>query len=215
VVLGEFLAVVRYVRGIVIDNTHWSYYQTKTLAVIPYMPGTPVYRDGMLPMLYFKLKEEGKIADCFCGEEKNLDSFIAHFDSLKTLQVLAELEGENIIPVGFSWVSMPRGQDGARACQCGEAFFSGSSKRSSARSLAKMAVAYAFNALRIDILHGLQVVTNIAARNFSLRIGFKECAVVPSWHYIDGELVDARIMILRKEDYMPKFDIRIAEQKSL
>ena len=214
-VLGEFLAVVRYVRGIVIDNTHWSYYQTKTLAVIPYMPGTPVYRDGMLPMLYFKLKEEGKIADCFCGEEKNLDSFIAHFDSLKTLQVLAELEGENIIPVGFSWVSMPRGQDGARACQCGEAFFSGSSKRSSARSLAKMAVAYAFNALRIDILHGLQVVTNIAARNFSLRIGFKECAVVPSWHYIDGELVDARIMILRKEDYMPKFDIWFAEQKSL
>jgi hypothetical protein len=184
----------------------WKYYGTPTLQVVPYMPGSPVYRDGTLSHLYFSLKEEGKIADTFCGEQKNLDQFISYFDRLKTLQVLCRVrENETLQPVGFSWVDMPRGVDGARACQCGEAFFGDVTKTSDARNLARLALAYAFEDLQIDVLHGIQLESNFAARNFSVRLGFKEVAIVPKWHYVDGGLQAARVMMLEKKDFMPGF----------
>ena len=176
------------------------------LQVVPYMPGTPIYRDGVLSHLYYCLKKENKVALTFCGEEKNHDSFVAYFDRLKTLQVLCRVaDNKDLKPVGFSWVDLPRGVDGARACQCGEAFFGGVTRTRDARDLCKLALAYALEELRIDVLHGVQVVSNIAARNFSLRLGFKEVAIVPKWHYIDGELHDARVVMLKKEDFMPGF----------
>ena len=187
----------------------WSFYQTKTLAVVPYMPGTPVYRDGMLPFLYTKLKEEGKVSATFCGENKTMDSFVSYFDRIKTMQVLCRVgvEGDprRIVPVGFSWVDNPRGEDGQRVAMPGEAFFDGASRTYSARNLARLAIAYAFEDLQIDVLHGVQVVTNFAARNFSMKLGFKEVAIVPKYHFVDGELVGARVMMLEKKDFMPSF----------
>lgn len=188
------------------DMEHWKWYGTKGLQVVPYMPGTPVYADGMLPALYFKLKEEGKIEQTFCGDTKNLDSFISFFDRLKTLQVLCLVdEGDKLIPAGFSWVDNPRGKDGYRVATCGEAFFNAPAKTSAARGLARLALAYAFYALKIDVIHGLQVIDNIPARNFSMRLGFREVAIVPKYHAIDGELIDGRVLMLTKEEYMPGF----------
>jgi RimJ/RimL family protein N-acetyltransferase len=66
-----------------------------------------------------------------------------------------------------------------------------------------LAVAYAFEDLRIDTIHGVQVIDNIAARNFSMRLGFKPVAVVPDYHAIDGKLVAAQVMMLRKADFWP------------
>lgn len=185
----------------------WPYYQTATLAMIPYMPGTPVYVDGMMSHLYFETKRLGKIQQTFCGDKFNLDKFVHYFESLKTAQVLCRVTDEGkLIPVGYSWVSNPRGHDGARTAQCGFCFLEdGSSGRSSARDLARLAVAYAFEDLRIDTLHGVQVIDNIAARNFSMRIGFKPVAVVPDYHSIDGKLVAAQVMMLRKLDFWPRF----------
>lgn len=190
--------------GITMEN--WQWYGTKTLQVCPYMPGTPVYRDGMLPFLYEKLKAEGSLADTFCGDQMNSDGFTAFFDRLKTLQVLARVSAEDkLIPVGFSWVMNSKGIDGARSCECGEAFFDGAGKTPDARALARLAVAYAFEALRIDVLFGRQVASNIAARNFSRRVGFREVAIIPQMHSLDGELVDGRLMMLRKCEYWPGF----------
>lgn len=190
-----------------VDKNCWAYYQTKTLGVFPYMAGVPVFRDGMLPFLYTKLKAEGKTGDLFCGDEKNMDDFVSFFNRIKTLQVLCRIkEDKDLVPVGIGWADLPRGKDGARACQCGEAFFDGASKTSDARDLARLALAYVFNALKIDVIHGIQLESNYAARNFSVRLGFKECAIVPKWHYINGELEAARIMILKKEDFIPSFE---------
>lgn len=189
-----------------ITMEHWNWYGTKTLQVCPYMPGTPVWKDGMLPMLYYKLKEEDTLVDTFCGDVMNLDGFVSFFDRLKTLQVLARVTDEDkLVPVGFSWVMNAKGVDGARACECGEAFFDGAGKTPDARALARLAVAYAFCALRVDVLFGRQVVSNIAARNFSRRVGFREVAIIPKMHSIGGELVDGRLMMAEKDDFMPKF----------
>jgi RimJ/RimL family protein N-acetyltransferase len=113
---------------------------------------------------------------------------------------------KKIVPVGISWVSNPRGADGSRTAQCGFAFIEdGSSGKSNARNLARLALGYALEDLRIDSLHGVQVIDNFAARNFAMRLGFKDVATVPDYHSIDGKLVAARVMMLRKADFWPNF----------
>jgi hypothetical protein len=185
----------------------WGWYGTKNLQVCPYMPGVSVYVDGMLSHLYFETKRLGKIRQTFCGDNFNMDKFIHYFESLKTLQVLCRVEeNKKLIVSGYSWVSNPRGVDGGRAAQCGFCFLEdGSSGKSNARDLARLAVAYAFEDLRIETLHGVQVIDNIQARNFSMRIGFKPIAVIPDYHAIDGKLVAAQVMMLRKADFWTKF----------
>ena len=185
---------------------HWRYYGTRTLQVCPYMPGTAVYRDGVLPDLYGKLKAEGTLLDTFCGDQMNLDSFVSFFDRLKTMQVLCRVtEADKLVPVGFSWVMNAKGVDGARSLECGEAFFDGAAKTPDARKLARLALAYAFHCLRTDVLFGRQVASNIAARNFSARLGFREVALIPHMHFVNGELVDGRVMMLKKADFMEPF----------
>jgi hypothetical protein len=189
-----------------ITMEQWQWYGTKTLQVCPYMPGTPVWKDGMLPMLYYKLKEEGSLEDTFCGDPMTLDGFVSFFDRLRTLQVLARVTSEDrLVPVGFSWVMNAKGVDGARSCECGEAFFDGAGKTPDARALARLALGYCFHALRVDVVFGRQVASNFGARNFSRRLGFKEICVIPKMHSIGGELVDGRLMMLEKEGFMPKF----------
>jgi hypothetical protein len=193
----------------------WQFYQTATLGVFPYMPGVPVFRDGMLPFLYNKLKEEKKVELTFCGENKSMDQFVSYFDRIKTMQVLCEIgdlvdpdkpDGERrLIPVGFSWLDAPIGFDGGRCAMPGEAFFDNASKRDSARHLARLALGYALHELRIDVMHGVQLASNIPARNFSMKMGFKECGIIPKRLYYKGELQDARVMILEAKDFLPPF----------
>lgn len=186
--------------------THWLDFCTKRLAVVPYIEGTPVFRDGTLPYIYYRLKEENKIAATFCGDNKNLDSFVSYFDRIKTAQILARVrESGNLEPVGVGWVDLPRGVDGARACQCGQAFFGDASRTPDARDLARLALAYSFEALKIDIFHGVQLESNYAARNFSLKLGFREVGLIPKWHSVDGELQAARVMMLEKTEFWPAF----------
>ena len=184
----------------------WGWYGTKTLQVCPYMKGSPVFVDGMMSHLYYKTKEEGNIATAFCGEEKNHDQFVYFFESLKTMQVCCEVTAEEkLVPVGFTWVMNPRGVDGARVAQPGMCFFGGAGKRGSARGLAKLALAYAMIDLRINVLLGEQVYNNYLARNFALRLGFKDVARIPYRNAIDGRLVDGRVVMLKDEDFLPKF----------
>jgi hypothetical protein len=189
----------------------WMWYRTEDVGIFPYMKGVNVFRDGMLPWLYNKLKEENKIELTFCGEMKSQDEFVSYFHRIKVLQVLCELgprkpDGEqDQVPVGFSWIDVPVGVDGARCAMPGEAFFDNASKRSSARDLARLALGYAFHDLRINVFHGVQLASNIPARNFSLKMGFKEIGIVPKRLYHEGKLQDARVMILEDTDFLPPF----------
>ena len=184
----------------------WGFYGTRDLQVVPYMPGTPVFLDGMYLHLYSRTKEEGNIANTFCGENKDFGQFVSYFEKLRTMQVCCEIaEGGKLIPVGFTWVVNPAGVDGARLAQPGMCFFGGAGKRGTARSLAKLALAYACCDLRIDVLLGEQVYDNYAARNFALRLGFKEVAHVPNRHVIDGKFRDGRVVMLTAKEFMPEF----------
>ena len=190
-----------------IDRNHYAYYQTKSLGVFPYMPGCSCYVDGMLPFLYRRTREEGKINSTFCGDDINMDSFVEFFVKRKTMQVLCRIEEDNTLkPEGYSWVDSPVGVDGARSAVCGFCFFNGASKKSDARDLGMLGIAYWMEALRIDIIHGISLESNIPARNYASHLGFKEVCIVPKRHFNNGSLEGARVMILEKPDFMTKFD---------
>ena len=184
----------------------WGFYGTRDLQICPYMQGSPVFLDGMYLHLYSRTKEEGNLENAFCGEHKDFGQFVSYFEKLRTMQVCCEVgDGRKLIPVGYTWIVNPAGVDGARLAQPGMCFFGGAGKRGTARSLAKLALAYAFCDLRINVLLGEQVYDNYAARNFSLRLGFKDICRIPNRHVIDGKFRDGRVVMLKDEDFLPEF----------
>lgn len=187
------------------DQNHWLYYGTKTLQVCPYMPGAPVYKDGVLPHLYTRTRDEGKIETLFCGDIKNLDAFVSYFESRKTMQVLCEVEdNKDLKPVGYCWVDNSKGVDGARMAHCGFCFFGPMRRRNF--DLGKLAIAYWMTAMRIDVIFGILLAENFAARKYALKMGFEDHGFVPRYHYFQGELVGARVMSLEKHNFIPGFE---------
>jgi RimJ/RimL family protein N-acetyltransferase len=196
------------------EKNEWGYYQTKTLGVFPYMSGVPVYKDGMLPYLYTKTREEDKIELVFCGDDINQDSFVDFFVKRKTLQVLARIEDDKTIkPCGYCWLDSPVGVDGARAAICGFCFFDEAGKTGDARSLGMLGLAYWMLAMRVDVIHGIMLEGNIQARNFAANVGFKEVAVVPNRHYYKGSLVGARVMMIERNDFELVFEEWFSDKK--
>ena len=187
----------------------WRYYGTPELQLVPYMAGTPVWKDGVLSSLYYATKEDGKLAATFCGDVMNHDAFVAFFQKRQTLQILCEVEGDKSLkPVGYSWVDLPRGIDGARAVMCGFCFFKNAGKRTSARDLGRLGLAYWFLDMGIEVVHGVMLESNIRGRNYAAHLGFRDVALVPKYHFDSEkqELVSARVMMIEKNDFIPGFE---------
>jgi hypothetical protein len=187
------------------DN--WEF-KTSKAVVAPFSPGQAVYVDGMLSTLYYRSKDAG-ILDRVFWEDVNHDKFIRMFDeSKKVLQILCELkhageEEERIVPVGYSWVELPKGVDGARGALCGFAFF----KRSRVmRDLGMLGAAYWIKGLKIDVIHGVMLESNSSAKLYSEAIGFKHIATVPNYIFYQGKLVNARVMMLEADSFLPRFE---------
>lgn len=185
----------------------WKY-MTKNAAVIPFSPGTVVYRDGMLSTLYYKTKEAGLLEKVLCGDKPDHDHFIRMFDeSRKILQILCEVENvgketENAIPVGYAWVEAPKGIDGARAAMCGFAFFRHTRYL---RDLGMLGLYYWMDGLKITDLHGVLLEPNRAAIRYAEKLGFIKTATVPRFHFYNGDLVPAVAMLLESKDFLPQF----------
>jgi hypothetical protein len=190
----------------------WQWYGTSELQLVPLMPGSPVYRDGMLSHLYYETRKEGKIEMVFCGDDLNHDQFIEFFQKRKTLQVLCKVEADkDLKPCGYCWVDSPVGVDGARSALCGFCFFSNGIEV--CRDLGRLGLAYWFEDLRINTIHGILLESNIPGMNYALKLGFTDWGVVPDRHYHNGQLEGARVVFLRKNDFWPKFEEWIGPQK--
>jgi RimJ/RimL family protein N-acetyltransferase len=186
----------------------WKY-MTKNAAVIPFSPGTAVYRDGMLSTLYYRSKELGRLEYIMCGENPSHDQFIRSFDESKRVtQILCEVENQGtpeeiVHPVGYAWVELPKGVDGERAALCGFAFI----KRSRYMyDLGMLGIAYWTEGLKIDVIHGVLLEENKPAQRFAERLGFKHQGVVRRFHFYRGKLVSAVAMILEVNDFTPAFE---------
>lgn len=186
----------------------WEF-MTKNAAVIPFAPNTVVYVDGMLSTLFYESKKSGRLQNIFCGDLPTHDEFIRMFaPDKKVLQVLCEVhetgtERERVVPVGYCWIEMPKGIDGARAAMVGFAFF----KRTRyLRDLGMLGIRYWTQGLKVDVLHGVMIWSNKPGIRYAEALGFKVTARVPKFHFYDGELVDAAEVFLEKKDFDPAFE---------
>jgi hypothetical protein len=183
----------------------WLHYGTETLQVCPYMEGVPVYSDGVLPYLYARTKEEGKLETVFHEDKFNQDKFIAFFERRKTLQILCHVrENKDLVPVGYSWIDLAYGVDGARGAVAGFCFFSEAKKTS--RDLGRLGIGYWCIDLKIDILHGVILEENTVAVNYAKRLGFKTVAYVPKWRYVHGKMTGVHVVQLEAADFLPEFE---------
>lgn len=182
---------------------------TKKAAVIPFSPGTVVWVDGMLSTLFYRTKALGRIKTTFCGDSPDHDQFIRMFDpSKKVLQILCEVENqgtpeEQCHPVGYAWIEVPKGVDGERAAMCGFCFF----KRSRYMyDLGMLGIYYWMDGLKINVVHGVMLESNLPAKRFAEKLGFVTTAVVPKFHSLEGKLVSAREMMVEDSDFRPVFE---------
>ena len=183
----------------------WAYYQTKELAVVPYMPGTPAYNDGVLPDLYLRTKAEGNIERVFHEDGFGMDAFVAHFHKLKTLQLLCRVKDDKtLVPMGYCWVDMPSGVDGSRSAIAAFCFFK--EARRVCLDLGRLGIAYWVIDLCIDILHGVILDWNLPAVHYAERLGFRQVARVPNWRYVNGLMTGVRVMQMEKADFLPGFN---------
>lgn len=188
--------------------TGWEY-MTKTAAVIPFSPGTVVYRDGMLSTLYYETKEAGLLEKTFCGDTPNHDDFIRMFSlDKKVLQILCEVKEqgtsrETAHPVGYSWIDKSHGVDGARAALCGFCFIK---RTRQLRALGMLGLYYWFHGLKIDVLHGVTLDLNFPAQDYAAKLGFKVTAHVPEYHTYQKKLRGAVVVTLKASDFMATFE---------
>lgn len=201
------------VKGEQMNN--WEF-MTDKAAVVPFTPGTVVYRDGMLSTLYYKTKEAGLLEKVLCGDNPDHDHFIRMFDeSKKVLQILCEVENvgektENVIPVGYAWVEAAKGIDGARAAMCGFCFFRHTRYL---RDLGMLGLYYWMKGLKITVLHGVMIESNQAAIRYALKLGFQTTATVPNFHFYQGKLVPARAVMIEAKDFLPQFSKWLESKK--
>lgn len=185
----------------------WEY-MTKTAAVIPFYPGTIVYRDGMLSHLYYETKKAGRLETTFCGDTPNHDEFIRMFAlDKKVLQILCELkdqgtEQEVAVPVGYSWIDKSHGVDGNRAALCGFCFIKRSREM---RNLGRLGIYYWVHGLKINVLHGVMLAHNLQGIRYAEKLGFKLTAYVPDYHSREGSLWGAAVETLYAIDFLPTF----------
>lgn len=183
-------------------------YMTKKAAVIPFCPGTVVYVDGMLSTLYYETRKAGAIEAVFCGDNPSHDQFIRMFDeSKKVLQILCRVkeqgtEQEKAEPVGYCWVEIPKGVDGARSALCGFCFFK---KTRLIYDLGMLGIAYWMEGLKINVLHGVMLESNNAALGYAKGLGFHEVCVVPEWHFYQERLVGACVTYLKDDAFLPVY----------
>lgn len=187
---------------------NWKY-QTEKVALVPYDRAWPLFPDGLLGHLYLRTKQDGLLDTVFCGVETlDFDWVVGYLGSKSvTLQIYClQEEAKPLTPIGYCFVMGTSGKLGARRANFGFTFFKEYWGRTEVRDLVTLCLAYWMEVLKIDVLHGVTLADNFLSRNFSRNFGFEEVAIIPKFLYRQEELVGARIVMLDRATFEPRFE---------
>lgn len=184
-------------------------YQTDKVVLLPYAQNkTWVFPEDFLGTLYYRLREDDLLDTIFPGMGfKHVNNFIAHMAHAKAPLVCC-LKGEQYPqPIGFGWLCETDGVDGARKGSFGFGFFKEVWGRKNVLEhidLSMMMLHWWFVECKVDILYGTTI--NPKAFNYSRRFGFKPLCVLPKFFCNNGALVNAYLIVLEKEVFLPVYD---------
>lgn len=189
-------------------------YQTEKTMLVPYSKSWKVFPDGLLGHLYLRTKQDERLEMIF-DTGMDFDGFVSYF-AKKTvaMQVYAMKEGPDLIPAGYCWVDDVVGRDGARRAVFGLCFFKEYRGRREVADLGWQSLKYWFTELKIDVLFGITMESNLQARNFARRYSFKEIGVMEKFMYRQGNLTSGRLVMLDRETFEPRYQ-RWLEERSV
>jgi hypothetical protein len=185
----------------------WAY-QTPNAVMVPYRAAaTSFYPEDFLVSLYYRLVEQDLLTVIFPGMAiSHLNKFI-NFMSTHACVICFTKDGNRITDTaGFGYIPETDGVDGARKASFGFGFFREHHATQEARTLSWFMLAFWLIELKIDVLFGTTLKSNGLARNFSLNFGFKNHVDIPKLFFREDELQDATVMLLEKEDFIPRYE---------
>jgi RimJ/RimL family protein N-acetyltransferase len=181
----------------------WKY-QTKEVAVIPYVSGSKGSPDGLLGHLYLRTKEDKLLETVWAGLPGiNFDSFVRQLSSNNVALQIYYRQDTPMTPMGYCFAYQIDGDPGARLAQFGFCFFREFWGNNLVRDCVWLCLAYWFQILDVDVLYGATEANNYYARNFSRHFGFNELGIAPKFLRTAHSRIDGRIVFLEKEKFLP------------
>ncbi len=192
-----------------LNTSDWAY-QTQDVIMVPYREdGNRFFPETFMVSLYQRMQQQDLVNLIFPGMGiTHLHKFIAFVNTHPFLVgfVRNPATGEIVDTAGFGYITESDGVDGARKAAFGFGFFKEWHGTKEVRSLGWFFLAFWMKNLKIDVLFGMTLKANRLARNFSYNFGFRGHADIPKLFFRNGELQDATIMYLLREDFDPLFD---------
>ena len=102
---------------------------------------------------------------------------------------------------GWAWLNEIEGVSGARKASFGFGFFRKFHRTPEIREISRLALAYWFEQIGIDVLYGATLRRNYAAIRFSREMGFNQIGVAPKFFVKDGKMEDAWLVCLERGDF--------------
>lgn len=183
-------------------------YKSDTTIMVPYREdATSFFPGDFLMSLWCRLQQEDLLTTIFPGVPLNHpNKFIRYMSTRPTLICLTRNGSDITDTAGIGYIAESNGVDGARNASFGFGFFRDHWATPEARTLSWFMLAFWMERLKIDVLFGTTLRANGLAKNFSLNFGFKGHMDIPKLFFRNGELQDATIMLLEKEEFLPKYE---------
>ncbi len=178
-------------------------YQTDTVVLTPYIKTR--FDPGLMPRLHAGLVKDGTLRTVFSSME-DPEIFENWWAYMSAQPIVLFVKKPGLI-IGAGWISQAEGKDGARKAAFGFWVYRESWGTTEAHDLCRFALKWWFEVFRVDILYATSLKTNRLAVNFALRrFGFQKLCDLPMFFPQDGQLMDATLICLKKEDFDVVYD---------
>lgn len=176
----------------------WKY-QNERVCILPFGDGS-TFPEEFLVWLYGKVKREGNMAERILPDTTfNLNQFIDYF--MKHPPLIGALRETNEI-IGFAWLNEIYGPVGGRRGSLGFGFFKKYWGTDDIRDCSRFFLQWWFEELKIDVMFGNTLKTNLAAQAFSREMGFQKVADIPKFFTVKGKMATCTLLMLEKQDFL-------------
>ena len=178
-------------------------WQNKSVILIPYDgTATRSFPEDFLVSQYFRMRDDGALGKVFPHVGVlGLNQFVNYLSNKPMVVVLSK---PTYTVAGFGWLWEVTGTDGARRAIVGFAFHRGAQGTQQTRDGARLALAWWFTELNIDVVFGSILASNRIAENFSRKLGFEVVATIPNWFVNGDQFEDARLVTLTKVGFLQR-----------
>ena len=171
-------------------------------AVFPLFHERESFPEDTLNLIYHRLVSEDLLAD-LCHDRNVTEEEFVKFVGEETLAyILIDLSTNQI--AGIGWFDDIEESDYLKKARSAVAFFKEYQLPRVTEAFGKMLLSHAFNVLECSTVWGMTPASNVLVQRFCRRIGFRYVATIPNFCSRRGEVTDALICVMTREEFNAK-----------